>query len=254
MTCYSQHLETINKKSDAILDENGNVKHGHETVSSAVPEKHEQGSITLVPETQENVISTLRSVVPETQESVISTLRSVVPETQDGQDVSGTEHSEVNGIPAEKIVVPETQGAEHVVATEHYNVCAIPAQKIIVPETQEGEEVSGKEQSDLSAIPKTEIVVPETQEGDEVSGKEHSDLRAIPETEIVVTETQGAEEEHTYVCAIPETQETPEVYQVEVTMAQGSIMPECVVKVARLPEAELAKGIEFFFVSRDYNN
>ena len=194
MTCYSQHLETIKKKSDAILDENG-------------------------------------------QESVISTLRSVVPETQ---DVSGTEHSEVHGIPAEKIVVPETQGAEHVVATEHYNVCAIPAQKIIVPETQEGEEVSGKEQSDSSAIPKTEIVVPETQEGDEVSGKEHSDSRAIPETEIVGTETQGAEEEHTYIRAIPET---PEVYKVEVTMAQGSFMPECVVKVARLPP-ELAKGIE----------
>ena len=95
MTCYSQHLETSNQKTDAILDENGNVKHGQETVSSAIPEKHEQGSIT---------------VVPETQESVISTLRSVVPETQEGQDVSGTEHSEVHGIPTQKIVVPETQG------------------------------------------------------------------------------------------------------------------------------------------------
>ena len=68
MTCYSQHLETSNQKTDAILDENGNVKHGQETVSSAIPEKHEQGSITVVPETQESVISTLRSVVPETQE------------------------------------------------------------------------------------------------------------------------------------------------------------------------------------------
>ena len=48
------------------LDENGNVKHGQETVSSAIPEKHEQGSITVVPETQESVSSTLRSVVPDT--------------------------------------------------------------------------------------------------------------------------------------------------------------------------------------------
>ena len=32
MTCYSQHLETSNQKTDAILDENGNVKHGQETV------------------------------------------------------------------------------------------------------------------------------------------------------------------------------------------------------------------------------
>ena len=121
MTCYSQHLETSNQKTDAILDENGNVKHGQETVSCAIPEKHEQGSIT---------------VVPETQESVISTLRSVVPETQEGQDVSGTEHSEVHGIPTQKIVVPETQGAEHVVVTEHSDMCAIPAQKIVIPETR----------------------------------------------------------------------------------------------------------------------
>ena len=110
MTCYSQHLETSNQKTDAILDENGNVKHGQETVSSAIPEKHEQGSITVVPETQESVISTLRSVVPETQESD-----------------TGTEHSEVMGCPHRK--------AEHVV-TEHSEVHAIPAQKIVVPETQ----------------------------------------------------------------------------------------------------------------------
>ena len=54
MTCYSQHLETSNQKTDAILDENGNVKHGQETVSSAIPEKHEQGSITVIPETLES--------------------------------------------------------------------------------------------------------------------------------------------------------------------------------------------------------
>ena len=95
MTCYSQHLETSNQKTDAILDENGNVKHGQETVSSAIPEKHEQGSITVVPETQESVSSTLRSVVPETQESD-----------------TGTELTEVHWMPTQKIVVPETQGAE----------------------------------------------------------------------------------------------------------------------------------------------
>ena len=78
-----------------IFNENGNVKHGQETVSCAIPEKHEQGSIT---------------VVPETPESVISTLRSVVPETQEGQDVSGTEHSEVHGIPTQKIVVQRHRG------------------------------------------------------------------------------------------------------------------------------------------------
>ena len=93
MTCFSQHLETSNQKTDAILDENGNVKHGQETVSSAIPEKHEQGSITVVPETQESVSSTLRSVVPETQESD-----------------TGTELTEVHGMPTQKIVVPETQG------------------------------------------------------------------------------------------------------------------------------------------------
>ena len=151
MTCFSQHLETSNQKTDAILDENGYVKHGQETVSSAIPEKHEQGSITVVPETQESVSSTLRSVVPETQESD-----------------TGTELTEVHGMPTQKIVVPETQGAEHVVLHEQ------------------------------------------------------SDVRAIPET-----------------------QETPDVHQVEETRVHETVLPECVVKVARLPEAQLAKGIEF---------
>ena len=254
MTCYSQHLETSNQKTDVILDENGNVKHGQETVSSAIPEKHEQGSITVVPETQENVISILRSVVPETQESVISTLRSVVPETQEGQDVSGTEHSEVHRIPAHKIVVPETQGAEHVVVTEHSDVCAIPAQKIVVPETQGAEHIVVSEHSDVCAIPTQKIVVPETQEGEDVSGKEHSDGRAIPKPKIVVPETQGPDDDQSVVHAIPEMQETPDVHQVEETSVHETVLPECVVKVARLPETQLAKGIEFCFVSRDYNN
>ena len=192
MTCYSQHLETSNQKTDAILDENGNVKHGQETVSSAIPEKHEQGSIT---------------VVPETQESVISTLRSVVPETQEGQDVSGTEHSEVHGIPTQKIVVQETQGAEYVVVTEHSDVCAIPTQKIVVQETQGAEDDVLTEHCEGRAIPATEIVVPETQEGEDVSGKEHSDGRAIPKPKIVVPETQGPEDvvvhEQSDVRAIP---------------------------------------------------
>ena len=243
MTCYSQHLETSNQKTDAILDENGNVKHGQETVSSAIPEKHEQGSIT---------------VVPETQESVISTLRSVVPETQEGQDVSGNEHSEVHGIPTQKIVVPETQGAEHVVVTEHSDVCAIPAQKIVVPETQGAQDDVLTEHCEGRAIPATEIVVPETQEGEDVSGKEHSDGHAIPKPKIVVPETQGPEDvvvhEQSDVRAIPQMQETPDVHQVQETRVHETVVPECVVKVARLPEAQLAKGIEFCFVSRDYNN
>ena len=178
MTCYSQHLETSNQKTDAILDENGNVKHGQETVSSAIPEKHEQGSITVVPETLESVISTLRSVVPETQESD-----------------TGTELSEVHGMPTQKIVVPETQGAEHVV-TEHSDVCAIPAQKIVVPETQ-GTDADVltvlTEHCEGHAIPATEIVVLETQEGDDLSRQEQSDGHAIPKLKIVVPETQGAE-------------------------------------------------------------
>ena len=269
MTCYSQHLEISNQKTDAILDKNGNVKHGQETVSSAIPEKHEQGSITVVPETQESVISTLRSVVQETQESVISTLRSIVPETQEGQDVSGTEHSEVHGIPAQKIVVPETQRAEHVVVTEHSDVCAIPAQKIVIPETQGAEHVVVTEHSDVCVIPTQKIVVPETQgaeyvvvtehsdvcviqEGEDVSGKEHSDGHAIPKLKIVVPETQGPEDEQSDVCAIPKMQETPDVHQVEETRVHETVLPECVVKVARIPEAQLAKGIEFCFVSRDY--
>ena len=246
MTCYSQHLETSNQKTDAILDENGNVKHGQETVSSAIPEKHEQGSITVVPETQESVSSTLRSVVPETQESD-----------------TGTELSEVHGMPTQKIVVPETQGAEHVV-TEHSDVCAIPAQKIVVPETQ-GTEVDVltvlTEHCEGRAIAATEIVVPETQEGhceDDLSRQEQSDGSVIPKPKIVVPETQGAEHvvvhEQSDVRAIPETQETPDVHQVEETRVHVTVLPECVVKVARLPEAQLAKGIEFCFVSRDYNN
>ena len=243
MTCYSQHLETSNQKTDAILDENGNVKHGQETVSSAIPEKQEQGSITVVPETQESVSSTLRSVVPETQESD-----------------TGTELTEVHGMPTQKIVVPETQGAEHVV-TEHSDMCAIPAQKIVVPETQ-GTEVDIltvlTEHCEGRAIPATEIVVPETQEGDDLSRQEQSDGSAIHKLKIVVPETQGAEHvvvhEQSDCRAIPEMQETPDVHQVEETRVHETVLPECVVKVARLPEAQLAKGIEFCFVSRDYNS
>ena len=243
MTCYSQHLETSNQKTDAILDENGNVKHGQETVSSAIPEKQEQGSIIVVPETQESVSSTLRSVVPETQESD-----------------TGTELTEVHGMPTQKIVVPETQGAEHVV-TEHSDVCAIPAQKIVVPETQ-GTEVDIltvlTEHCEGHAIPATEIVVPETQEGDDLSRQEQSDGSAIHKLKIVVPETQGAEHvvvhEQSDCRAIPEMQETPDVHQVEETRVHETVLPECVVKVARLPEAQLAKGIEFCFVSRDYNS
>ena len=300
MTCYSQHLETSNQKTDAILDENGNVKHGQETVSSAIPEKHEQGSITVVPETQESVSSTLRSVVPETRESDTGTELSevhgmptqkiVVPETQGAEHVV-TEHSDVCAIPTQRIVVPETQGTEVdvlTVLTEHCEGCAIPATEIVVPETQEGDALSTQEQSDGRAIPKPKIVVPETQEaevdvitvltkhcegrsipttetdvpekqeGEDLSGKEHSDGRAIPKPKIVVPETQGAEHvvvhEQSDVCAIPETQETPDVHQVEETRVHETVLPECVVKVARLPEAQLAKGIEFCFVSRDYNN
>ena len=297
MTCYSQHLETSNQKTDAILDENGNVKHGQETVSSAIPEKHEQGSITVVPETQESVSSTLRSVVPETQESDTGTELSevhgmptqkiVVPETQGAEHVV-TEHSDMCATPAQKIVVPETQGTEVdvlTVLTEHCEGRAIPATEIVVPETQEGDDLSRQEQSDGSAIPKPKIVVPETQgaevdvltencegraipatetdvpekqEGEDLSGKEHSDGRAIPKPKIVVPETQGAEHvvvhEQSDVRAIPETQETPDVHQVEETRVHVTVLPECVVKVARLPEAQLAKGIEFCFVSRDYNN
>ena len=294
MTCYSQHLETSNQKTDAILDENGNVKHGQETVSSAIPEKHEQGSITVVPETQESVSSTLRSVVPETQESDtgteltevhgMPTQKIVVPETQGAEHVV-TEHSDVCAIPAQKIVVPETQGTEVDVLTEHCEGRAIPATEIVVPETQEGDDLSRQEQSDGSAIPKLKIVVPETQgaevdvltehcegraipatetdvpekqEGEDLSGKEHSDGRAIPKPKIVVPETQGAEHvvvhEQSDVRAIPEMQETPDVHQVEETRVHETVLPECVVKVARLPEAQLAKGIEFCFVSRDYNN
>ena len=192
MTCYSQHLETSNQKTDVILDENGNVKHGQETVSSAIPEKHEQGSITVVPETQESVSSTLRSVVPETQESD-----------------TGTELSEVHGMPTQKIVVPETQGAEHVV-TEHSDVCAILAQKIVVPETQGTEVDVLTEHCEGRAIPATEIVVPETQEGDDLSRQEQSDGRVIPKLKIVVPETQGAEvdvlTEHCEGRAIPATE------------------------------------------------
>ena len=249
MTCYSQHLETSNQKTDAILDENGNVKHGQETVSSAIPEKQEQGSITVVPETQESVSSTLRSVVPETQESD-----------------TGTELTEVHGMPTQKIVVPETQGAEHVV-TEHSDVCAIPAQKIVVPETQ-GTEVDIltvlTEHCEGRAIPATEIVVPETQEGDDLSRQEQMGVRfrwevmILNKLKIVVPETQGAEHvvvhEQSDCRAIPETQETPDVHQVEETRVHETVLPECVVKVARLPEAQLAKGIEFCFVSRDYNS
>ena len=216
MTCYSQHLETSNQKTYVILDENGNVKHGQETVSSAIPEKHEQGSITVVPETQESVSSTLRSVVPETQESD-----------------TGTELTEVHGMPTQKIVVPETQGAEHVV-TEHSDVCAIPTQKIVVPETQ------GTEVDILTVL------------------TEHCEGRAIPKPKIVVPETQGAEHvvvhEQSDVCAIPKTQESPDVHKVEETRVHETVLPECVVKVTRLPEAQLAKGIEFCFVSRDYNS
>ena len=283
-----------------ILDENGNVKHGQETVSSAIPEKHEQGSITVVPETQESVISTLRSVVPETQESDTGTELSevhgmptqkiVVPETQGAEHVV-TEHSDVCVIPAQKIVVPETQGTEVdvlTVLTEHCEGHAIPATEIVVPETQEGDDLSRQEQSDGRAIPKPKIVVPETQgaevdvktvltehcegraipatetdvpekqEGEDLSGKEHSDGRAIPKPKIVVPETQGAEHvvvhEQSDVRAIPKMQETPDVHQVEETRVHETVLPECVVKVARLPEAQLAKGIEFCFVSRDYNN
>ena len=243
MTCYSQHLETSNQKTDAILDENGNVKHGQETVSSAIPEKQEQGSIIVVPKTQESVSSTLRSVVPETQESD-----------------TGTELTEVHGMPTQKIVVPETQGAEHVV-TEHSDVCAIPAQKIVVPETW-GTEVDIltvlTEHCEGRAIPTTEIVVPETQEGDDLSRQEQSDGSAIHKPKIVVPETQGAEHvvvhEQSDCRAIPETQETPDVHQVEETRVHETVLQECVVKVARLPEAQLAKGIEFCFVSRDYNS
>ena len=300
MTCYSQHLETSNQKTDAILDENGNVKHGQETVSSAIPEKHEQGSITVVPETLESVISTLRSVVPETQESDTGTELSevhgmptqkiVVPETQGAEHVV-TEHSDMCAIPAQKIVVPETQGTEVdvlTVLTEHCEGRAIPATEIVVPETQEGDDLSRQEHSDGRAIPKLKIVVPETQgaevdvitvltkhcegraipatetdvpekqEGEDLSGKEHSDGRAIPKPKIVVPETQGAEHvvvhEQSDVRAIPEMQETPDVHQVEETRVHETVLPECVVKVARLPEAQLAKGIEFCFVSRDYNN
>ena len=231
MTCFSQHLETSNQKTDAILDENGNVKHGQETVSSAIPEKHEQGSITVVPETQESVSSTLRSVVPETQESD-----------------TGTELTEVHGMPTQKIVVPETQGAEHVV-TEHSDVCAIPAQKIVVPETQGAEVDVSTEHCEGRAIPATETDVSEKQEGEDLSGKEDSDGRAIPKPKIVVPETQGAEHvvlhEQSDVRAIPEMQETPDVHQVEETRVHETVLPECVVKVARLPEAQLAKGIEF---------
>ena len=240
MTCYSQHLETSNQKTDAILDENGNVKHGQETVSSAIPEKQEQGSITVVPETQESVSSTLRSVVPETQESD-----------------TGTELTEVHGMPTQKIVVPETQGAEHVV-TEHSHMCVIPAQKIVVSETQGTEVDILTEHCEGRAIPATEIVVPETQEGDDLSRQEQSDGSAIPKLKIVVPETQGAEHvvvhEQSDCHAIPEMQETPDVHQVEETRVHETVLPECIVKVARLPEAQLAKGIEFCFVSRDYNS
>ena len=300
MTCYSQHLETSNQKTDAILDENGNVKHGQETVSSAIPEKHEQGSISVVPETQESVSSTLRSVVPETQESDTGTELSevhgmptqkiVVPETQGAEHVV-TEHSDMCVISAQKIVVPETQGTEVdvlTVLTEHCEGRAIPATEIVVPETQEGDALSTQEQSDGHAIPKLKIVVPETQgaevdvitvltkhcegcaipatetdvpekqEGEDLSGKEHSDGRVIPKPKIVVPETQGAEHvvvhEQSDVRAIPKMQETPDVHQVEETRVHETVLPECVVKVARLPEAQLAKGIEFCFVSRDYNN
>ena len=293
MTCYSQHLETSNQKTDAILDENGNVKHGQETVSCAIPEKHEQGSITVVTETQESVISTLRSVVPETQEGqdvsgtehsevhgiptqkivvpetqgtehvvvtehsdvcVIPAQKIVIPETQGAEHVVVTEHSDVCVIPAQKIVVPETQGAEHVVVTEHSDVCVIPAQKIVVPETQGAEHLVVTEHSDVCAIPAQKIVVPETQEGEDVSGKEHSDGRAIPKPKIVVPETQGPEDEQSDVRAIPKMQETPDVHQVEEISVHEIVLPECVVKVARFPEAQLAKGIEFCFVGRDYNN
>ena len=217
MTCYSQHLETSNQKTDAILEENGNVKHGQETVSSAIPEKQEQGSITVVPETQESVSSTLRSVVPETQESD-----------------TGTELTEVHGMPTQKIVVPETQGTEVdilTVLTEHCEGRAFPANETDVPEKQEGEALSGKEQSGGRAIPKLKIVVPETQGAEHIVVHEQSDCRAIPEM-----------------------QETPDVHQVEETRVHETVLPECVVKVARLPEAQLAKGIEFCFVSRDYNS
>ena len=297
MTCYSQHLETSNQKTDAILDENGNVKHGQETVSSAIPEKQEQGSITVVPETQESVSSTLRSVVPETQESDtgteltevhgMPTQKIVVPETQGAEHVV-TEHSDVCAIPAQKIVVPETQGTEVdilTVLTEHCEGRVIPTTEIVVPETQEGDDLSRQEQSDGSAIHKPKIVVPETQgaevdvltehcegranpanetdvpekqEGEAQSGKEQSGGRAIPKLKIVVPETQGAEHvvvhEQSDCRAIPKTQETPDVHQVEETRVHETVLPECVVKVARLPEAQLAKGIEFCFVSRDYNS
>ena len=129
-------------------------------------------------------------------------------------------------IPSQKIF-PETQGAEHVIVTEHSDVCAIPAQKIVVSETQAGEDVSGKEHSDGHAIPKLKIVVPET---------------------------QGPEDEQSDVHAIPKMQETRDVHQVEETRVHETVLPECVVKVARLPEAELATVLNFVFVSRDYNN
>ena len=80
----------------------------------------------------------------------------------------------------------------------------------------------------------------------------------IPKPKIVVPETQGAEHvvvhEQSDVRVIPKMQETPDVHQVEETRVHETVLPECVVKVARLPEAQLAKGIEFCFVSRDYNN
>ena len=80
----------------------------------------------------------------------------------------------------------------------------------------------------------------------------------IPKPKILVPETQGAEHvvvhEQSDVCAIPEMQETPDVHQVEEARVHETVLPECVVKVARLPEAQLAKGIQFCFVSRDYNS
>ena len=137
-------------------------------------------------------------------------------------------------------------------------MCAIPAQKIVAPETQGAEVDVLTEHCEGRAIPTTETDVPEKQEGEDLSGKEHSDGRAIPKPKIVVPETQGAEHvvvhEQSDVRVIPETQETPDVHQVEETRVHETVLPECVVKVARLPEAQLAKGIEFCFVSRDYNN
>ena len=78
-------------------------------------------------------------------------------------------------------------------------------------------------------IPATETDVPEKQEGEDLSGKEHSDGHAILKPKIVVPDTQGAEQvvlpEQSDVRAIPETQETPDVHQVEETRVHETVLP-----------------------------